>query len=76
MFCADVAVAADCEAQVAKTLARFGRIDIAVNNAGVSMHKLVLDMTEEDWEWVLRIDLTGSFLTAPAASPMALQRPQ
>ena len=65
---ADVAVAADCEAQVAETVTRFGRIDIAVNNAGVSMHKLALDMTEEDWEWVLRINLTGSFLTAQAAA--------
>ena len=66
-FQADVAVAADCEAQVAETVARFGSIDIAVNNAGVSMHKLALDMTEDDWERVLRINLTGSFLTAQAA---------
>jgi NAD(P)-dependent dehydrogenase (short-subunit alcohol dehydrogenase family) len=67
-FRADVAVAAECEAQVAETVARFGRIDIAVNNAGVSMHKLALDVTEEDWERVLRINLTGGFLTAQAAA--------
>jgi NAD(P)-dependent dehydrogenase (short-subunit alcohol dehydrogenase family) len=67
-FTADVAVAADCEAQVAETVARFGRIDIAVNNAGISMHKLALDMTEADWERVLRVNLTGSFLTAQAAA--------
>jgi NAD(P)-dependent dehydrogenase (short-subunit alcohol dehydrogenase family) len=65
---ADVAVAADCEAQVAETVSRYGRIDIAVNNAGVSMHKLALDVTEEDWERVLRVNLTGSFLTAQAAA--------
>ena len=65
---ADVSVAADCEAQVAETVARFGRIDIAVNNAGIAMHKLALDMTEADWERVLRINLTGSFLTAQAAA--------
>jgi 3-oxoacyl-[acyl-carrier protein] reductase len=67
-FRADVAVAAECEAQVAETVSRFGRIDIAVNNAGVSMHKLALDVTEEDWERVLRINLTGGFLTAQAAA--------
>ena len=65
---ADVSVSADCEAQVAETVARFGRIDIAVNNAGVAMHKLALDMTEAEWERVLRINLTGSFLTAQAAA--------
>jgi NAD(P)-dependent dehydrogenase (short-subunit alcohol dehydrogenase family) len=65
---ADVSVAADCEAQVAETVTRFGRIDIAVNNAGVAMHKLALDMTEAEWERVLRINLTGSFLTAQAAA--------
>ena len=67
-FRADVADAGDCEAQVAETVARFGSIDIAVNNAGVSLHKLALDVTEADWERVLRINLTGSFLTAQAAA--------
>jgi len=67
-FRADVAEVGDCEAQVAETVKRFGRIDIAVNNAGVSMHKLALDMELEDWERVLRINLTGSFFTAQAAA--------
>jgi len=65
---ADVADAAQCEAQVAATVRRFGRIDIAVNNAGVALHKLALDTSLEDWERVLRINLTGSFLTAQAAA--------
>jgi len=67
-FLADVADPEDCEAQVAETVRRFGRIDVAVNNAGISLHKLALDVTLEDWEWVLRINLTGSFLTAQAAA--------
>lgn len=65
---ADVADARDCEAQVVETVKQFGRIDIAVNNAGVGFHKLALDTTLEDWERVLRINLTGSFLTAKAAA--------
>jgi 3-oxoacyl-[acyl-carrier protein] reductase len=65
---ADVADARDCEAQVAETVRRFGRIDIAVNNAGVALHMLALDTSLEDWERVLRINLTGSFLTAQAAA--------
>ena len=67
-FPADVAEAADCEAQVAETVSRYGRIDIAVNNAGVGLHRLALDTSIEDWERVLRINLTGSFLTAQAAA--------
>jgi 3-oxoacyl-[acyl-carrier protein] reductase len=67
-FQADVAVAADCEAQVTETVGRYGRIDIVVNNAGIGLHRLALDTTLEDWERVLRINLTGSFLTAQAAA--------
>ncbi len=67
-FMADVAEAGDCEAQVAETIQRHGRIDIAVNNAGVAMHRLALETSLEDWERVLRINLTGSFLTAQAAA--------
>ena len=67
-FQADVADAEQCEAQVAETIARYGRIDIAVNNAGVALHKLALDTDLEDWDRVLRINLTGSFLTAKAAA--------
>ncbi len=67
-FPADVSDAADCEAQVAETVSRYGRIDIAVNNAGIGLHRLALDTSVEDWERVLRINLTGSFLTAQAAA--------
>lgn len=65
---ADVGVAADCEAQVAATVAAFGSIDILVNNAGIAMHRLFLDTTLEEWERVLRINLTGQFLTAQSAA--------
>ncbi|MDP7548662.1 MAG: glucose 1-dehydrogenase [Alphaproteobacteria bacterium] len=67
-FKADVAEAADCAAQVDQTIRRHGRIDIAVNNAGVALHRLALETSLEDWERVLRINLTGSFLTAQAAA--------
>lgn len=65
---ADVADPLQCDAQVTETVRRFGRIDIAVNNAGIALHKLALNTSLEDWERVLRINLTGSFLTAQAAA--------
>ena len=67
-FTADVSDPKQCEAQVAETIRRFGRIDIVVNNAGIGLHKLALDTSLEDWERVMRINLTGSFLTAQAAA--------
>jgi 3-oxoacyl-[acyl-carrier protein] reductase len=73
-FRADVAEARDCAAQVAETVKRFGGIDILVNNAGISIHKLALDTSLEDWERVLRINLTGSFLTAQAAARVMVER--
>lgn len=71
---ADVAVAADCEAQVAETVRQFGRIDIVVNNAGISLHKLALDTSLEDWNRIMAINLTGSFLTAQAAARRMLEQ--
>jgi NAD(P)-dependent dehydrogenase (short-subunit alcohol dehydrogenase family) len=65
---ADVADPVQCDAQVAETVRRFGRIDVAVNNAGIALHRLALNTSLEDWERVLRINLTGSFLTAKAAA--------
>ena len=65
---ADVGIAADCQLQVDRTVAAFGRIDILVNNAGVAFHRLFLDTTLADWERLLRVNLTGQFLTAQAAA--------
>ena len=67
-FRADVADPVECEAQVAEAVRQFGRIDIVVNNAGIALHKLALDTSLDDWDRVLRINLTGSFLTAKAAA--------
>ncbi|MEZ5853434.1 MAG: glucose 1-dehydrogenase [Hyphomicrobiaceae bacterium] len=71
---ADVSVAADCAAQVDETVKRLGRIDILVNSAGVGFHKLALDTSVEDWERVLRINLTGSFLTSQAAARVMVEQ--
>ena len=67
-FRADVGDPIQCETQVAETVRQFGRIDVAVNNAGIALHKLALETNLEDWDRVLRINLTGSFLTAQAAA--------
>jgi 3-oxoacyl-[acyl-carrier protein] reductase len=58
---ADVAKYADVEKMVESVLERFGRIDILVNNAGIARDKLMLRMTDEDWDAVLNINLKGTF---------------
>ena len=62
---ADVGTRADCEALVEHAIAHFGRIDILVNNAGIVHAAEFLDLAEEDFDRVLRINLKGAFLCAP-----------
>jgi 3-oxoacyl-[acyl-carrier protein] reductase len=58
---ADVANTKDVERMVEAILERFGQIDILVNNAGIARDKLILRMTEEDWDAVLNVNLRGTF---------------
>jgi 3-oxoacyl-[acyl-carrier protein] reductase len=57
------------EAFMKETMDKFGRIDILVNNAGITRDKLIMKMTPEDWDLVIRINLTGSFNCTKAAVP-------
>ncbi len=52
-----------------QTLGRFGRVDILVNDAGIFPHARVVDMTEEDWDRVIDVNLGGNFLCARAFVP-------
>ncbi len=75
-FTTDVSRLADLEALCVATVARFGRIDGLVNNAGVNFVKPILDVTETEWDRVLDIHLKGSFfLTQYAARQMLSQQP-
>jgi gluconate 5-dehydrogenase len=58
----DVTSLNDVEKMVKDTIDKFGKIDILVNNAGIAMGGLPEDTKLEDWENVLRINLTGTFL--------------
>jgi NAD(P)-dependent dehydrogenase (short-subunit alcohol dehydrogenase family) len=61
-FVADVASEADIAALVKDVVARWGRIDILVNNAAVSDNKHILEITKEQWDKVIAVTLTGPFL--------------
>src|SRR5437867_3290468 len=66
---ADVSKPGDVRRAVQQTLARFGRIDVLVNNAGISGRGRVEDLSERDWDRVLSVNLRGAFLCARAVLP-------
>jgi meso-butanediol dehydrogenase/(S,S)-butanediol dehydrogenase/diacetyl reductase len=70
----DVTQPADNEALVNAALRELGRLDIACPNAGVLSGFSVLDLPLAEWERVLRINLTGTFLTCKAALPHLIAR--
>ncbi|MCA1647083.1 MAG: 3-oxoacyl-[acyl-carrier-protein] reductase [Chloroflexi bacterium] len=71
---ADVAQATDADRLVQVALARFGRIDVLVNNAGITRDTLIMRMSEDDWDAVLDTNLKSAFLVTKAAlRPMLKQ---
>lgn len=72
---ADVTSAKDVDAVITKSLDKYQRIDILINNAGVTRDNLLARMSEEDWDLVLSVNLKGVFLFSKAvAKPMMKQR--
>ena len=65
----DVGRAEDTDRMAAQALARFGTIDILVNNAARRPHKPFLEMTDDDWFGVIDIALTGAFRLSRAFLP-------
>lgn len=63
----NVADLKDVERMVEAIVEQFGRIDILVNNAGITRDRLILRMTEEDWDAVLDVNLKGTFNCTKAA---------
>ena len=71
----DVTSKKEIDGMVKKTLDEFGKIDILVNNAGILQFKPFLELTEQDWDKMMAINLKGYFLCAQAcAKEMAKQK--
>ncbi|MBV7536185.1 SDR family oxidoreductase [Duganella sp. sic0402] len=73
-FAADVSQKADVDAMVAATLAAFGRIDILINNAGVTHAANFLDVCEQDFDRVMRINLKSMFLCGQAVARVMVKQ--
>ena len=73
---ADSAVEAEVITAVEKVKSGFGHIDCLINNAGVSSFSLFTDISLEDWNSCLSVNLTGAFLYSKAVIPSMVSRKQ
>jgi len=69
----DVSVPEQVKSSIDQIVARFGRIDALVNNAGVAVFKPLLETTFEEWQRVLAVNLNGPFLCTQACAPVMLK---
>ncbi len=65
---ADAASREDCERLVTTAKQHFGRIDVLINNAGMTHDQLLVRMTDEDWDRVIEVNLRSAFLMTRAVS--------
>lgn len=71
---ADVSKLEQVDALFNETLEKFGRVDVLVNNAGITRDTLLLRMKPEDWQAVIDLNLTGVFLCTRAVSKLMLKQ--
>jgi 3-oxoacyl-[acyl-carrier protein] reductase len=70
----DVSSGDDCRRTIREVIDLHGRLDILVNNAGITIDKTVAKMTDDDWNKVLAVNLSGAFFLAQAALAHMLER--
>jgi NAD(P)-dependent dehydrogenase (short-subunit alcohol dehydrogenase family) len=70
----NVGSADDCRRTVADVIERYGRLDVLVNNAGITIDKTALKMSDEDWNRVIAVNLSGAFFMSQAVLPHMIER--
>ncbi len=70
----NVCIAEDVENIVDKVVDKWGRVDILINNAGITRDSLLLRMKEEDWDAVLNVNLKGVFLMTRSVSKVMVKQ--
>ncbi len=70
----NVADSAQVDACVAEVVEKFGKLDILINNAGITKDGLLVRMTDEDWDAVISVNLKGTFLFTRAAGKQMMRQ--
>ncbi|NCF68252.1 MAG: glucose 1-dehydrogenase [Chloroflexi bacterium] len=70
----DIGQKAQIDALIEATVVHYGTIDIVVNNAGVNHSADFFDISEEDWDWVMSVDLKGTFFVSQAAAKVMIDQ--
>lgn len=70
----NIASGEDCRRAVAEVIEQHGRLDILINNAGITIDKTVAKMTDDDWNRVLAVNLSGAFYLSQAALAHFVER--
>ncbi len=71
---ADVSKKEEVEEVVTKAIEKFGKIDVLVNNAGVTRDNLLIRMSEEDFDKVIEINLKGTYLVTKAVTKYMMKK--
>ena len=74
VFAADVTRKAECEAMVKSALDRWGAVDILHNNVGIESRKSLFEVTEDEWDRVMAVDLKSMLLATQAAARPMVER--
>lgn len=70
----NVTIEAEVDRAVSETVERFGRLDVLVNNAGISRHRPIEEMTVDMFESVMKVNVTGTFICCRAVTPIMKQQ--
>jgi NAD(P)-dependent dehydrogenase (short-subunit alcohol dehydrogenase family) len=74
VFAADVTRKADCEGMVRAAIGRWGAVDVLQNNVGIESRKSLFEVTEEEWDRVMTVDLKSMLLATQAAAKPMVER--
>lgn len=76
IYKADVTKREEVKSLIDFTINKYGKIDVLINNAGISQIKLFTDLTDEDWSNMIQTNLTGAFYTSQEAAKNMISRKQ
>ncbi len=74
VFQANVGITSEIEAMIHETVKQWGRVDVLVNNAGVTKDGLLVRMSEHDWDDVMNVNLKGAFICIRAVSEIMMKQ--